>query len=276
MAKYSGALPVLPARGYFIKGDKGEEVVKMQKCVNWANGGSIIAPLKTDGVVGDLTIAAVSFMEELHHMTIDGEFGPKCLDLIRKFNINGRWRACNWVVAVAKDNRFTYGVGQRAHRAGCYFCGTNTGPVKKNKERKGEPHVVKDKNGNGHTYHMTYCCNTLITAAYAHGAKDPVALKKCKACSCFGMAPKEWEASPNFKRLGKAKDVPFDKLYPGDVIMVDNDSIQHVWMYLGGDKYVEASDEGWGSNTIASKHGAKRNYGKYQKMSPCYVVRYYK
>lgn len=276
MAKYKSALPKLPERGWFKKGDKGEEVKKMQRAVNWANGGSIIAPLKIDGEVGNLTIAAISFMEELHHMTIDGEFGIKCLNLIKSFDLNGRWRACNWAVSVSKDNRFTYGAGKRAHRSGCYFCGTNTGPAHKNKERRGEPHVVKDSQGNGHTYHMTYCCNPFITAAYAHGAKDPVSLKKCKNGSSFGMSPKEWEQSPNFKRLGKAKDVPFEKLYPGDVIMVNADNIQHVWMYLGGDKYVEAGSEGWGSNTIASKHGAKRNYKKYQKMSPCYVVRYMK
>lgn len=277
MARYKDALPKIPARGWFAKGDKGEEVKKMQKCVNWANSGSIVAPLKVDGEVGALTIAAVSFMEEAHHMTIDGEFGNKCLELIKKFDINGRWRAVNWAISVAKDNRFTYGAGQRAHRSGCYFCQTNVGPRKKNKERKGEPHVVYDSQGNGHTYEKTYCCNTFATAAYAHGAKDAKILAICKSGSCCGMTPKDWEKSPNFKRLGKAKDVDFKKMYPGDLVINNSDSpAHHVWIYLGADKYVEAANASWSSSSISTKFGAKKNFNRYAKSDSCYVMRYTK
>ena len=73
MAKYKGAMPKLPERGYFKKGDKGEEVKKLQKALNWANSGTIVAALKVDGEVGNLTIAQISFFEEIHHKTIDGE-----------------------------------------------------------------------------------------------------------------------------------------------------------------------------------------------------------
>lgn len=279
MAKYKGGFPKLPERGYFKKGDKGDEVKKLQKLLNFLNSGSIVAPLKDDGEVGPLTINAVSFAEELHHMTIDGEFGTKCLAMAKALDMNGRWRACNWAVSVSKDNRFTYGAGQRAHRSGCYFCQTNTGPRMKKKERKGEPHVVYDSKGNGHTYTMTYCCNTFCTAAYAHGAKDPKTLAVCKAGSCFGMSPSDWEKSPNFKRVGKCSDVPFSKLIPGDIIMSQkskNKWREHTWMYLGGDKYVEASVGNWSASSIASKYKAKNNYAQYAKRAGCYVVRYTK
>lgn len=277
MAKYRGALPKLPARGYFKKGDKGPEVKKLQKALNWANSGTIVAALKVDGECGVLTERAVSFFEEIHHKTIDGEFGKVCLATLKALDVTGAWRACNWAVSVAKDNRFTYGVGQRAHRSGCYFCQTNTGPRKKLKEKKGEPHVIKDKNGNGHTYERTYCCNTFATAAYAHGAKDKKIYAICHSGHCCGMTPSSWKQSPNFKTVGKAKNVDFSKLKAGDVIINDKavkGVTHHVWIYLGGDKLVEASNGTWNANSISSKYGAKKRYTAYQKSNTCYVMRY--
>ncbi len=280
MAKYKEAFPKLPERGWFAKGDKGEEVKKLQRLLNWLNAGRIVDNLVVDGEIGNLTISAVSFYEEVHTLTIDGEFGEKCLKLAKMMDMCGRWRALNWAISVAKDNRFTYGAGERGHRSGCYFCGTNTGPRMKKKERKGEPHVVYDKQGNGHTYERTYCCNTFATAAYAHGANDKKTLAYCKAGTCFGMKPKEWETSPNFKRLGKCSKVPYDKLIPGDVIMNNNsgkDKVPgHVWIFAGAGRVVEAANGGWGTESIRVTKDAKRRYNQYAKSPNAYVVRYYK
>ena len=33
--------------------------------------------------------------------------------------------AAKWAVKIANDNSFTFGAGSKAHRKGCYFCGTN-------------------------------------------------------------------------------------------------------------------------------------------------------
>lgn len=283
MAKYKDALPKIPQGGFFKKGDKGAEVKKLQKALNWANNGRIVDNLVVDGEIGPLTISAISFFQEINHLTIDGEFGPKSLNTLKDLDLTGAVKACNWAVSVSKDNRFSYGAGQRAHRSGCYFCQTNTGPRKKKKEQKGEPHVVKDSKGNGHTYTMTYCCNTFITAAYAHGAKDAKTLAVCKAGSCFGMNPSEWEKSPNFKRVGKSKDVPFSKLKRGDVIINNGsaDGPHHVWMYLGADRYVEATslgggDKSWSADSIKAKNGAKSKFTRYKKYPKSYVVRYTK
>lgn len=280
MAKYKNALPKIPQRGFFEKGDKGPEVEKLQRALNWANNGRIVDNLKVDGEVGPLTISAVSFFQEIHRITIDGQFGAKSLKTLKNMNLTGAIKACNWAVSVAKDNRFTYGAGQRAHRSGCYFCKTNVGPRKKKKEKKGEPHVVKDSKGHGHTYTMTYCCNTFITAAYAHGAKDKKIYSICHAGSCCGMNPSDWTRSPNFKSLGEAKKLPFKDLKAGDVIMnTGKVGAGHVWMYLGGDRYVEATslggkDKSWSIDSIRAKSGAKAYYTKYQKYSVCKVVRY--
>lgn len=271
MAKYKKALPKLPKRGYFAKGDKGEEVKKLQQGLNWAMNGVITKPLKVDGEVGPKTISAVMFFQEVNNKTIDGEFGKVSLAKLRTLDLNGRIKACNWALSVAKDNRFTYGSGQRAHRSGCYFCQTNTGPRMKKKEKKGEPHVVKDSHGNGHTYERTYCCNTFITAAYAHGAKDKAIYDICHKGSCCGMEPKDWLKSPNFKKLGTCKGVPYGDLKWGDVIL----TADHVWMYIGGGRIIEAAGNDWSAGSIAIKSGAKKRYAQNAKKGG-YVMRYLK
>lgn len=181
-------------------------------------------------------------------------------------------RAVNFGVMIAEDNSFTYGVGKRAHRYGCYFCQTNTGARKKLKEKAGEPHYVKDSNGKRHTYTKTYCCNPFITACYAHGAEIPAVLEACRDGSGGGLSVKSWTRYKCFKKVGACKRVDFSKLQVGDFILCDH----HVWMYTGGDWLVEASGEGWGKDSIAHKRGAKERYAKYQKDKTAYVMRYKK
>lgn len=269
MSKYKSKLPTLPKRGWFQKGDKGEDVKLLQKGLNWANKGTIRTPLKVDGEIGDKTEAEICFFELLHNKTVDGEFGNVCRDKLRTMNLTGRIKACNFALSVALDNRFSYGSGQRAHRSGCYFCQTNVGKVKKNKEHRGEPHKVKDSHGNYHTYERTYCCNTFVTAAYAHGAKDDAILKICKKGSCCGMEPKDWMVSKHFKKLGKCKDVPYGDLKWGDVILTDD----HVWMYIGGGRIIEAAGNNWSHESIAIKGGAKKRYNQNIKAGG-WVMRY--
>jgi hypothetical protein len=58
---YSGEYPKLPSRGYFKKGDKGKEVIKLQKLLNWA----LDIKLQTDGHLGSITKDAVVRFEKL-------------------------------------------------------------------------------------------------------------------------------------------------------------------------------------------------------------------
>lgn len=190
----------------------------------------------------------------------------------------GARNAVKWAKKIANDNSFAYGTGSRSHRGGCYFCGTNTGPNLKKKEKSGEKHYVKDSNGVKHTYEKTYCCNPFIFAAYAHGAKDPEILKACKKGKCGGMETRDWTKYGCFAVVGKCKKVPYSKILPGDVIISDknvNHHYHHVIMDMGNNQYVEAGWEGWGSSTIAVRSGAKSNYEKhYKKYNGCYVLRY--
>lgn len=254
------------------KPSKKKSVKEQQAFLNKVNVGTIQGKIAVDGEKGSQTTRAIKLFQQVEGLEVDGVWGTKTESASNKsISVTGKRKAVNWACSVANDNSFTYGTGQRAHRSGCYFCKTNTGDRKWKKEKRGEPHKV-----NGHTYTKTYCCNPFITAAYAHGAGDAKTLAICKAGTSYGMSPSDWERSPNFKRVGRAKNYPYSKLIAGDVIMIDTDSTNHVWMYIGHGRMVEAGYEGWGAGTIAVKGGAQNRYNSYAKSNTCYVVRYYK
>lgn len=73
---YSGKLPTLPKRGWFTSGDKGQQVVLLQKFLNWYFGYQRLDP---DGEVGRLTMNAVRDYERAEGLTVDGAFGSECL-----------------------------------------------------------------------------------------------------------------------------------------------------------------------------------------------------
>lgn len=73
---YSGQFPKLPKRGWFTSGDKGAEVLKLQKFLNWYFG---YKRLEEDSEVGRLTMNAVRDFQSAEGLHIDGGFGPECL-----------------------------------------------------------------------------------------------------------------------------------------------------------------------------------------------------
>lgn len=77
LTTYPGKLPVLPARGWFTSGDRGEQVKLMQLFLNWFFGYERLDP---DGEVGRFTMEAVRDYEGIEKLKpIDGLFGEKCL-----------------------------------------------------------------------------------------------------------------------------------------------------------------------------------------------------
>lgn len=283
--KYKGTFPILPKHGknsYFKKGDKGISVKQLQTFLNWANAGTIVKRLEVDGDYGELTERAVKFFQEVHHIVADGEFGNVSLKTAKAMYMTGALKAVNWAVSVSKDNSFSYGVGDRAHRGGCYFCQTNTGKRMYKKEKKGEPHYVNSKgkkwhegDGKKYTYEKTYCCNPFVFAAYAHGTEDPKIHAACRKGKCGGMSPRDWTKYGCFKKVGRCKDIAFKNLQDGDVIIC-NKSHHHVWMYTGGNHIVEASGANFGKDSIRHHSGAKDRYHTYQKDKTAYVMRYTK
>ena len=75
--KYTGKYPVLPKRGWFQIGDKGEQVKLMQKLLIWA--GYSCGKSGADGEFGKNTKSAVINFERGHSLDPDGGFGTKCL-----------------------------------------------------------------------------------------------------------------------------------------------------------------------------------------------------
>ena len=172
-----------------------------------------------------------------------------------------RQAAVDWAIAIAQDDSFSYGVGDRAHRYGCYFCKTNTGPKKFKKEKEGESHYVNKKGkewkkGKKYTYTKTYCCNPFVHAAYAHGAKNEEMLKACKKGGGAGLSVKTFTRYGCWENLGKPG---YDQLKPGDVFLRTN---AHTSMYCGNGYVVEAEHEGWDSDTIVYHKVASRKYDR--------------
>ena len=80
---YSGEFPKLPSRGYFVVGDKGEEVGKLQKFLVWA--GYDIGKHGVDKDYGKDTKKAVcDFMRDCGFKNINGMFGKKSLAKAKK------------------------------------------------------------------------------------------------------------------------------------------------------------------------------------------------
>ena len=149
-------------------------------------------------------------------------------------NETARNAACEWGVGIADDNSFSYGTGKRAHRYGCYFCGTNVGP---NKNLKGSSKV------NGHSYAKTYCCNPFVHACYSHGAGDQNMLKACQAGKGVGHSEGSFTRYGNWKKVKKPS---ISQLQKGDALV----GSKHVMLYIGDGLIVHAKTEGWGAGSI--------------------------
>ena len=72
---YNGAFPALPHRGWFTSGDKGEQVKRLQRFLNWYGGYG----LQVDGEVGRKTIDAVREYQGREKLKVDGAFGSESL-----------------------------------------------------------------------------------------------------------------------------------------------------------------------------------------------------
>ena len=76
ISTYNGQFPVLPKRGWFSSGDRGEEVKRLQRFLNWYGGYG----LAVDGIVGRKTINAVKQFQGRERLKVDGAFGKNSLE----------------------------------------------------------------------------------------------------------------------------------------------------------------------------------------------------
>lgn len=76
---YAGSFPTLPSRKYFMIGDKGDEVKKLQKFLIWA--GFSVGESGVDGIYGkDTSNAVLKYKKSVGLDPNDGNFGVKCLE----------------------------------------------------------------------------------------------------------------------------------------------------------------------------------------------------
>ena len=153
-------------------------------------------------------------------------------------------KSASWAKNIANDNSFHYGNGLHSHHNGCYFCGT---------QPKSKQKYVKQ-------WEKTYCCNPFVTAAYAHGGKEPFMLDLCRRGKSY-MAP-EFKKCELFANLGHPDQAD---LLVGDVLCASG----HVAIYIGNNRIAEAcmSDDGkpgstrWNNSITISSLTAKRYKG---------------
>ena len=74
-AVYSGTFPTLPAKGYFKKGDSGQQIKYLQMFLKWYG----VYNSNVDGSFGPNTETAVIAYQKAEVLSKDGCFGPKCL-----------------------------------------------------------------------------------------------------------------------------------------------------------------------------------------------------
>lgn len=77
---FDEGFPLLPDRGYFEEGDKGEGVKKIQRFLTWMD----LFDSKIDGIYGKKTIAAVKKLQKMAKTPQNGKFGNKCLPYAKK------------------------------------------------------------------------------------------------------------------------------------------------------------------------------------------------
>ena len=188
------------------------------------------------------------------------------VDMYAVWEGDGVRAAIAWAIKIANDDSFSYGKKPQTSKVGCYFCGTNCGPVKHNKPKG---------------YEKTYVCLTFVHAAYAHGCGDPEMYADCsKGRRCITANNLNFSRYSCWKKVGNAKNLSVGDLEPGDVIVTfssDGVSNGHVAMYVGGNQIVDAEGikDCWGPNSIAVRdkassalRGAARHSGN------SYVMRY--
>lgn len=180
--------------------------------------------------------------EEVKNLAKDGE----TIRLYACWYGQGAEAACLWGILIAKNNKFTYGVGKRSHHCGCYYCGTNVTGIK---------HAKK-----GSKWDYTYCCNPFVWACLVHGAN---LFKKCKNC---GLSIKWWlkqtkNGKPLYKKLGR--NVKYESLEKGDVLIKNN---KHIILFVGvtskgNYRLAQARREGWDKGSIAVTHPKNKRIG---------------
>ena len=250
-------------RKYLQNGDKGEEIVKLQKYLNWA----VSAKLEEDGAFGDLTEKAVKKFQRKVKITADGKWGSECNKQAKLFDkedkkpepkpeptpepekkaytgtlptlklVKNNAEVINdtvkWACWIAGDNRFHYGYTNK-HGS------TNPKDWNPNAHHNGcyFCHTNTTKGGRSKKgivdYERTYCCNPLVGAAWAHGGCVPKAMQLCSHGGSWDFSKGSgYDVSPLFKKLGHPA---YKKLQKGDVLCRDG----HVALYIGNNKIVEA------------------------------------
>lgn len=259
-------IPNIPKRGYFKQGDEGPEVEWIQKKLNRALkitdtkvSKELGLQLTVNGKFDAKTAKNLKLFQDITHLKKDAKAGVASLTKLNTIKITKPHKAVVLAVAICRNNDYAYGTGSRAHHNGCPFCGTNRTGKKKAKK--------------GSKWDDTLCCNPFCHVSYAHGAGIKKMLTDCDKNKQGGLDTKSWKVY-GFSVVGKCKNVSYDNLKKGDLILFED---HHIYMHTGktGKGWLaEASGGTWDDSSIAHKQIGKKRYKSYAKKSSTYVLRY--
>lgn len=79
--KYSGKFPTIPSKGFLGNGDRGSEVMNLQRFLNWYGNYNLMI----DGIAGDLTVNAIKNFQKKNKdkLVEDAKFGKKSLEVAK-------------------------------------------------------------------------------------------------------------------------------------------------------------------------------------------------
>lgn len=226
-------LPALPKRGWFHKGDKGPEVLKMQNILVYL--GFDCGIYGADGVLGAETQESIERFEKKYGLTQDGEWGKLCNEkaavlLGIKTHVQSKTtqqKMVEWAESIEKKGTFKYKKWD-AHNKQTQIC-----PICNNQTGK---------------YHGWNCIGYVSAICHHGGGLNT-------KCSCNGLGDdnfftnvtgeswrkrngKNWDMiSNNGKKNGAS--IPASKLKAGDVLICydDKGKFHHMAFYKGNGKY---------------------------------------
>lgn len=230
-------LPVLPKRGWFHKGDKGPEVMKMQNILVYL--GFDCGIYGADGVLGSETQESIERFEKKYGLTQDGEWGKKCnakaadlLGLEKPKAPTPQMTKTEKIIGKAVEYAYPAGTDKSKYDA-------KRGKPKESYAKALNKIFPKHKSWKKEIREGASCSVFVATAVRASGADTKFMCDDPPKVMDY-MSRSQKYVKQNTGR----KPVPLSKMKPGDIIVYEKPGANgsgHILLYKGDGYIMEAN-----------------------------------